>query len=56
MLRVPGLGPKKVKELFEKLGIKSIGELEYACHENRLITLPGFGKKSQENILGGSNT
>jgi len=29
MLRVPGLGPKKVKDLFEKLGIKSIGELEY---------------------------
>ena len=53
MLRVPGLGPKKVKDLFEKLGIKSIGELEYACHENRLITLPGFGPKSQEKILQG---
>jgi len=53
MLRVPGLGPKKVKELFEKLGIKSIGELEYACHENRLITLSGFGQKSQEKILQG---
>jgi len=53
MLRVPGLGPKKVKDLFEKLGIKSIGELEYACHENRLLTLPGFGPKSQEKILQG---
>jgi DNA polymerase (family X) len=53
MLRVPGLGPKKVKELFEKLGIKSIGELEYACQENRLITLPGFGSKSQGKILLG---
>jgi DNA polymerase (family X) len=53
MLQVPGLGPKKVKELFEKLGIKSIGELEYACHENRLIALPGFGPKSQEKILKG---
>ncbi len=53
MLRVPGLGPKKVKELFEKLGIKSVGELEYACHENRLFTLPGFGPKSQEKILQG---
>ena len=53
MLRVPGLGPKKAKDLFEKLGIKSIGELEYACHENRLITLPGFGPKSQEKILQG---
>jgi len=53
MLRVPGLGPKKVKDLFEKLGIKSIGELEYACHENRLLLLPGFGPKSQEKILQG---
>jgi len=53
MLRIQGLGPKKVKELFEKLAIKSIGELEYACHENRLITLPGFGLKSQQKILQG---
>jgi DNA polymerase (family 10) len=53
MLRVPGLGPKKVKDLFEKLGIQSVGELEYACHENRLIALPGFGQKSQEKILKG---
>lgn len=53
MLRIPGLGPRKVKELFDKLGIKSIGELEYACHENRLLTLSGFGRKSQEKILQG---
>ncbi|MBA4393565.1 MAG: DNA polymerase/3'-5' exonuclease PolX [Desulfobacca sp.] len=53
MLRIPGLGPKKVKELFDKLGIRSIGELEYACHENRLLSLPGFGRKSQEKILQG---
>ena len=30
-----------------------MGELEYACHENRLVDLKGFGKKSQENILAG---
>jgi DNA polymerase (family 10) len=53
MLRVPGLGPKKVKELIDQLGLRSLGELEYAGHENRLLTLPGFGKKSQENILRG---
>jgi DNA polymerase (family X) len=53
MLRVPGLGPKKVKELYTKLGIKSLGELEYACHENRLLTLSGFGRRSQEKILQG---
>ena len=53
MLRISGLGPKKIHALYEQLGIKTIGELEYACHENRLIELKGFGKKSQENILAG---
>jgi DNA polymerase (family 10) len=53
MLRVPGLGPKKVRELLERLNIRSLGELEYACHENRLAVLPGFGAKSQNNIIRG---
>jgi DNA polymerase (family 10) len=53
MLRVPGLGPKKIKELLERLNIRSLGELEYACHENRLVSLPGFGEKSQQNIIRG---
>ena len=43
----------KYKELIDQLGLRSLGELEYAGHENRLVTLPGFGKKSQENILRG---
>jgi len=53
LLRVPGLGPKKVKVLHEKLGITNIGELEYACNENRLLELDGFGERSQEKILQG---
>jgi DNA polymerase (family 10) len=53
MLRVPGLGPKKVKAIYERLNVKSIGELEYACIENRLLDLEGFGKKTQDNILKG---
>lgn len=53
VLQVPGLGPKKVKVLYEKLGIKSLGELEYACKENRLIKLEGFGEKTQKKILKG---
>ncbi len=53
MLKIPGLGPKKIKGLFEALDIKTIGELEYACLENRLITLQGFGLKTQEKILHG---
>jgi DNA polymerase (family 10) len=53
MVRIPQLGPKKVKALYERLGITTIGELEYACQENRLKDLPGFGAKTQENILQG---
>jgi len=53
MVRIPQLGPKKVKALYERLGITTIGELEYACQENRLVDLPGFGAKTQENILQG---
>ncbi|MGA1840280.1 MAG: DNA polymerase/3'-5' exonuclease PolX [bacterium] len=53
MLKIPGMGPKKVKAVWEKLGISTIGELEYACNENRLIDLEGFGQKTQEKILVG---
>lgn len=53
MLEVPGLGPKKVKILFENLQIRNLGELEYACNENRLLTMKGFGEKTQENVLKG---
>jgi len=53
MLRIPGLGPKKIKALYETLQIKNMGELEYACLENRLVDLQGFGQKTQEKILQG---
>ena len=53
VLKVPGLGPKRVRVLSEKLGIESLAELEYACNENRLVELDGFGAKSQEKILKG---
>lgn len=51
LFRVPGLGAKRVKVLYEELHIKSLGELEYACKENRLLGLEGFGEKTQANIL-----
>jgi len=51
LLRIPGLGPKKIKALYTQLGIASIGELEYACLENRLVSIKGFGLKSQQKIL-----
>ncbi len=53
LFKIAGLGPKKIKALYDKLGIHSVGELEYACKENRLLDLAGFGAKTQENILKG---
>jgi DNA polymerase (family 10) len=53
MLKIPGLGPKKIKALYDKLKITSIQELEYACQENRLLVLEGFGQKTQEKIKHG---
>lgn len=53
MLKIPGLGPKKVKVLHENLKIHSIKELEKACRHDRLLDLEGFGQKTQENILKG---
>ena len=53
MLRIPGLGPKKIRALHEKLAVGTLGELEYACMENRLVELPGFGEKTQQKILTG---
>jgi DNA polymerase (family X) len=53
LLQIPNLGPKKIKVLFDDLGITNVGELEYACKENHLVSLPGFGEKTQEKILRG---
>ena len=50
MLSVKGIGPKKVKQLWKELEVESPGELLYACHENRLVDLKGFGQKTQESI------
>jgi DNA polymerase (family 10) len=51
MLSVKGLGPKKVRQLWQELNIESVGELLYACNENRLVTLKGFGPKTQAQVL-----
>jgi DNA polymerase (family X) len=53
MLKISGLGPKKIHMIYKELGITTVGELAYACHENRLAGLKGFGKKTQDNILAG---
>lgn len=50
MLKIKGIGPKKVGQLWRELEIESIGELLYACNENRLVTLKGFGAKTQAAV------
>ncbi len=56
ILKIPGMGAKKVRAVYDTLGISTVGELEYACNENRLVELPGFGPKSQQKILDGIAT
>lgn len=50
MLGIKGIGPKKIVVIWKDLGIESIGELYYACNENRLIEAKGFGLKTQDEI------
>ena len=53
MTAIPGMGPKKIAAVWGQLGITTMGELEYACVENRLVSLPGFGQKTQDKIRQG---
>ena len=50
LLEVEGLGPKRTKLLYEKLGVSSIKQLEQAIASGKVESLPGFGKKSVEKI------
>ena len=52
MLEVNGFGPKKVRIVWQDMGIETIGELWYACNENRLVEFKGFGLKTQEDLKG----
>jgi len=51
MMRIKGIGPKKIAVIWKELQVESPGELLYACHENRLSLLKGFGKKTQDNVI-----
>ncbi|MCS6850564.1 MAG: DNA polymerase/3'-5' exonuclease PolX [Gemmataceae bacterium] len=53
LLRLPSLGPKKVKALYEQLGIDDLAKLKAACEANRVASLRGFGAKTQQKILEG---
>jgi DNA polymerase (family 10) len=53
LLKVPELGPKKAKILFEELKIGSIEALEAACKAQKIRGLKGFGLKTEEKLLAG---
>lgn len=50
MLNIKGIGPKKIHTIWKEMEIESIGELLYACNENRLTLFKGFGEKTQINV------
>lgn len=51
MLAIKGIGPKKIQQLWKELDIETLGELYYACIENRITLLKGFGEKTQESLI-----
>ena len=53
MLQIPGLGPKKVRALWQELGLTDLAALQVACADGRVAELKGFGAKTQANILAG---
>ncbi|HZY84891.1 MAG TPA: DNA polymerase/3'-5' exonuclease PolX [Gemmataceae bacterium] len=53
MLRIQGLGPKKVKALHDELGIDTLEKLKEACEDDKVAKLKGFGAKTQQKILEG---
>jgi DNA polymerase (family 10) len=53
MLEIPGLGPRKIQALNQKLGVDSVEKLEAACQSGKIAELDGFGEKTQTNLLAG---
>ena len=51
LLKIPGLGPKRVQTLYHKLGIRTLDDLRNAAQEGRVRTLQGFGAKIEQHIL-----
>jgi len=51
MMNIKGIGPKKISVIWKQLNVENVGELLYACNENRLSLLKGFGKKTQHNVI-----
>ncbi len=54
--KIPGMGAKRAKILYEKLGIKTVEDLKHAAEKGLIRTLPGFGEKTEKKILEGLNS
>ncbi len=52
LLKIPGLGPKRVKALYEQLKVQTLAELQQAAQSGHIRDLPGFGAKTEQHILG----
>ncbi|HEY0752874.1 MAG TPA: DNA polymerase/3'-5' exonuclease PolX [Ktedonobacteraceae bacterium] len=53
MLRIPGVGPKKINAIYSQLHVNSLAELVKVCEEHKVAELPGFGRKTEDKILQG---
>jgi len=53
LLQIPSVGPKHARMLYERLGVKTVADLEKAAKAGKIKDLPGMGAKSEENILKG---
>lgn len=53
LIMIEGLGPRKIKILYQKLGIKNLKDLEYAAKKHKIALFDGFGEKTEQNILEG---
>src|SRR5512144_807497 len=51
LLKVPGLGPRRVQTLYHKLGVRTLDDLRNAAREGRVRALQGFGAKTEQHIL-----
>ena len=56
LLRIPGLGPKRVRTLYHELDVHTLDQLARAARDGRIRELPGFGAKTEQSILGGIET
>ena len=51
LLKIPGLGPKRVRALYDELHIQDIAALKTAAEKGQIRALPGFGEKTEQRIL-----